>query len=275
MGLFLNTNVASLNANRNLFNITSSLNKSLERLSSGYKINSAADGAAELLISEGLRAQIRGSQAAMTNVQQGIDMLNTADSAMQQTYEHLQRMREIAVEAANGTVSDYTSYNNELAERSNAIDGIANNTIYNEQVLLDGSIAGGAGFNIQTGANAGEQVDIASAFADNTAATLGVSTTTLTSAADANTLIGEIDTAMANLDGNMATVGGFTNQLQDQMNFLSVAVENLSASEASIRNTDIAQETANLARLQILQQAAAAALSQANQMPSIALQLLG
>ncbi|MGE0199884.1 MAG: flagellin [Candidatus Melainabacteria bacterium] len=271
MGIFLNTNVSSLNAQRSLGNVTMNLNKSIERLSSGYKINKASDGSASLLTSENLRAQIRGSQVAIGNAQQGIGMLNTADGALQSMYSHLQRIREIAVEASNGTVSDYTAANAEISQRMSAITAISDNTNYDNQQLLDGSVAA---MTLQIGANSGETLAIATAFADRDATALGLSTSTLASAANATTLMGEVDTAMNNVATALATVGGFTGQLENVVDNLSITVENLTASESTIRNTDIAAETSTLARLQILQQAAASALASANQMPSVAMRLL-
>ena len=271
MALFLNTNVASLGAQRNLWNNTSSLNKSLERLSSGLRINRAGDGAGTLLASENMRSQIRGLQAANRNVQQGISMLNTADGALQSIYDDLQRMREVAVEASNGTITDWTPFTNEVNGLITAIDQTATGTTFNGNVLLDGSVAA---MEIQYGADNGQSLDIAAAFADAQAATLGVNPLDVSSQANAQAAIATVDGALATLAGIIADVGGFQNSLENQMNSNMVAIENYSSAEASLRNTDVAAESANLVKAQILQQASALALAQANQAPAIALTLL-
>lgn len=275
MGLFLNTNISSLNAQRNLTNITANLNSSLERLSSGFKINKASDGPADLVLSEDLRAQIRGTTVAMTNTQLGLSMLNTADGGLQQVSGVLQRMREIAVAAANGTNSDFTAFNDEYQELRTALDNISTSTQYDGRVLLDGSLAGAA-FNLQIGPNAGDTLNIAAAFGDaGISGTLGTSLPpTIANTTTASTLITQVDNSITALGSLVAAVGGVQNQLNNQLDLLSISRENLTAAEAQVRNTDIAQESSNLARQQVLQQAAAAALAQANQLPSLALRLL-
>jgi flagellin len=186
----------------------------------------------------------------------------------------LQRIREIAVAASNGTTStdQFTAYKADLDGEIAAINNISANTKYGDQVLLDGSLSGAA-FNIQIGANSGDSLDIKTAFADVSNTGLSVATA-LTSTTDAGTLLTSVDTALSTVAGKLATVGGFENTLQDQMNYLSVANENTSSAEAAIRNTDVASETANVARLQILQQAGAYALSQANSSQMLAARLL-
>lgn len=263
----LNTQ-STINALRHLGTSTSLLNKSLERLSSGYKINRAADGAAGLLISENLRSQIRGFDVATTNAQQGLSMLQTADGAVQQISEHLQKIREIAVAAGNATTStaQFATYQADVVSEIAAITNITSATKYDSHVLLDGSISGGASFNLQIGANSGDTLDIKAAFADFTvaAAGIGVISSTLASTANANTILGQVDTALGTLSSRLSTIGQFENSVMDQMNYLSIAKENTSAAESSIRNTDVASETSNVARLQILQQAGSFALSAAN-----------
>jgi flagellin len=278
MSMFINSNASSLNALRNFNKTNFDLNKSMERLASGYKVNKASDGAASLIISETLRGQIRGYAAATTNVQQGIGVLGTADSAMQEISEHLQTIREIAVQAGNtsNTPAMFTAFNNQITQEVAAITQISGGTKYNTSVLLDGSLAAGAAsYSIQMGPNGTDTLDIKSAFTTNTYAALaGAAPTTLVTAGNATTLLTQVDTAIAALNGHLATVGGFEDQLDNQMNYLSIASENVTASEASIRNTDIAYETANLARLQILQQAGAFALATANSNASVVLRLL-
>ncbi|MBX2861318.1 MAG: hypothetical protein KTR14_08785 [Vampirovibrio sp.] len=276
MGLFLNSNAASINAQRNLFNVSNDLNKSLERLSSGFKINKASDGAANLVLSEDLRGQIRGTDAAISNVQQGVSILNTADGGLQQISGLLQRARELAVSASNGTVTDFTAFNDEYQEIRTAIDAVSTNTQFNGNVLLDGSLSGAA-FNIQTGPDSGDTINIAAAFADggiSGAVGTALATAAITNTTTASALIGNVDSAITALGTLISDVGGFGTQLANQLDGLTITKENLVSAEASIRNTDIAQETSNLTRLQVTQQAAASALSQANQLPSIALRLL-
>ncbi len=273
MSIYLNANISALNSVNNLNMATRKLNKSLERLSSGYKINRASDGPSSLLVSENLRSQIRGTDVAMSNVQQGLSMVQSADGAMQQITEHLQHMREIALAASNGTVTadQMAAYAADYAASRNTIDNIAANVKYGTTALLDGSTGT---INIQIGANSGDTFDVSGAFTTCTAAALGAATAALATAADAATLLGQVDAALAAVSTKLATVGTFENSLSDQLTYLGVAKENYTSAEANIRNTDVATETANVTRLQILQQAAAYSLSQANAMPSLALRLL-
>ena len=274
MGLYLQTNTTSLFAQNALGTISNNLSKSLERLSTGYRINNASDDAGGLLAAENYDSQIRGLQAATRNVQQGQSMVNTADGAMQSIYNDLQQMRELAVEAANGTVTNYAPYNAQLNDLMSNIDQVATGTVFNGKVLLDGSV--GANFNLQVGANgtAADTINIASAFSNNKSAGLGLAAAAINSQATAQTFITSIDTASATLSSNVAKVGEFEDQLNNQLNTLSVSIQNYSSAEASIRDTDVASEASNVVKLQVAQQASAAALAQANLMPSIANQLL-
>ncbi|WP_303672703.1 flagellin N-terminal helical domain-containing protein [Vampirovibrio chlorellavorus] len=278
MAITLNSNALELNIARYMNLTNNRLNKSLERLSSGYKLNRAADGAAQMMLAETMKTQIRGYDAATTNLQQGLSMVETADSALQQINEHLQNIREIAVAAANGTNSSaqYTAYQASLTAELAAINSIASGSTYGDFNLLDGSISGGSAFNIQAGPNSGDTIDIKTAFSNNTtgASGLNITQTTLSTTANATTLLGQVDTAINTLTSNLATIGGFQNRLSDRMDYLSIAKTNVSASLSSIRDTDVAAESSNLARLQILQQAGAYALARVNTFPNIALSLL-
>ncbi len=278
MTITLNSNALELNIARYINLTNNRLNKSLERLSSGYKLNRAADGAAQMMLAETMNTQIRGYDAATTNLQQGLSMVETADSALQQINEHLQNIREIAVAAANGTNSSaqYTAYQASLTAELAAINSIASGSTYGDFNLLDGSISGGSAFNIQAGPNSSDTIDIKSAFTNNTSggSGLNITQTTLTTAANATTLLGQVDTAINTVTSNLATIGGFQNRLSDRMDYLSIAKTNVSASLSSIRDTDVAAESSNLARLQILQQAGAYALARVNTFPNIALSLL-
>lgn len=274
MALFLNSNATSVGAQRNFNNVTSQLNKTIGRLSSGLKINSGADGGASLGQADAFSARVRGFGVAETNIQQGQAVLNIADSALQTIRDDLQRMREVALEAANGTVTDYTNYNAEVADIVANIDAVATGTTFGTNVLLNGSVAA---FSIQAGAESGatNQVDLAAAFADSQAAALlGAAATTITDSATAMTLLGQVDTALTNVAGNLANIGQFQNQLSNRLEFAQISKENYVAAEGAIRNADVAAETSKLTQQQVLQQASALALSQANNAPNIALQLL-
>ncbi len=294
MPLVVNTNVSSLNAQRYLTQNTNNLSKSLEKLASGFRINRAADDAAGLQLSENLRAQIRGSKKALDNVQDGINVLNIADGALAQITENLQRMRELAVQAANDTYdsNQRTAMQDEAEQLAEDIDRIANATQFNGVNLLDGSRNGGAGnqFIIHLGPNdssTNDQLDLTFGGATGTTNPFGTATAAaLDSGIDsgaidfsdnsgATTALGNIDEALVVVNQRRGTIGALTNRLEGAANNLMTAVENLSASESRIRNVDVASESANMIRNQILQQASATVLSQANQSPSLALSLLG
>ncbi len=278
MPLVVNTNIASINAQRQLANNTNQLAKSLERLSSGFRINRSSDDAAGLQVSENLRAQIRGSKKALDNVQDGMNVLNIADGALGVITENLQRMRELAVQAANDTydANQRSAIQQEIDARISDINRISDAVQFNGVNLLDGTLAN---MTLQVGANATAGVDdlnIATAFTNADFATLsGGGATNVSTHANALTAIGTIDTAIQAVNTQRATIGSFVNQLESASENLMIGVENLSSSESRVRNVDVAAESAELVRNQILQQASAAMLSQANQAPSLALQLLG
>lgn len=284
MPMVINTNVSSINAQRNLNNNTNALSKSIERLSSGFRINKAGDDAAGLQISENLRAQIRGSRKAMDNVQDGINVLNIADGALGSITNNLQRMRELSVQAANDTY-DSTSrgaIETELDQLALEITRISDATEFNGVKLLDGSKNGANNFLLQIGAEnaaATNTLDLGSlgVFADSDATALGVNDASLvvTDNTNARTAINAIDTALSNIGTQRANIGAAMNRLETTSQNLAISVENLSASESRIRNVDVAAESAELVRNQVLQQASAAMLSQANQSTALALQLLG
>jgi flagellin len=279
MTITLNSNTAGINISRYLNATNNRLNKSLERLATGSRLNRAGDGAGQIMLAETMTSQIRGYDAGISNAQQGLSMLQTADSALQQVNEHLQNIRELAVQAANGTNSSaqYAAFEDSLTAELAAITSITSGTSFGDYTLLDGSVSGGSAFNIQVGPNTGDTIDIKTAFSNNTtgASGLNITQTTLASAANATTLLGQVDTALGVVAGNLASIGGYENRMINRMDFNSIAKTNVSASLSSIRDTDVAFESANLARLQILQQAGAYALAQANTFPGIALTLLG
>ncbi len=284
MPLTINTNVISLTAQRYLGTNSASLQKTMEKLSSGYRINHAGDDAAGLQLSENLRAQIRGSQKALANTQDGINVLNLADGALQTVTDNLQRARELAVQASNDTynTSQRSAMEVEMTQLLADIDRISSATKFDGVDLLSSSSP--ANFILQIGANnvAGvDTIDVASALGDSTATTLGVAswngtniTNPIDSGANARSFLTEVDAALTALNTKRGNLGAFVNRLEGAVNNLSMGVENLSASESRIRNVDVAAESANLTRNQILQQASTTILSQANQTPQLALQLL-
>jgi len=276
MTLNFSVSTTSLAIEGILNNTNSELQKSMKRLATGYRINSAADGAADLAISSTMDGQIRGYSVATTNVQQGLSILGIADNSLQNIMTHLQNIREIAIGANNtsNSSSDFANYQTQLQAEIASINNVATSTKFGSNVLLNGTLSGAA-FNIQVGPNSGDTMDLKTAFADNQANSgLSLTQNTLATTTDAGTLLTQTDAAMATLSSNLATVGGLENRLNDQLSYISTASTNVSAAQSSIRNTDVAQETANLARLQILQQAGAYALAQANLTPQTAYSLL-
>lgn len=276
MPLIINTNVGSLNAQRYLTGNTTLLQRSMEKLASGFRINRAGDDAAGLALSEKLRAQIRGSQKALDNTQDGINVMNIADGALQTITDNLQRMRELAVQASNDTYSttQRTAMQTEYDQLASGITQIASSVEFNGIKLLDGS---STLTSLQIGANTTANVDdydVSSLFVDCTAGTLGVDAETLDTHANALLALTAIDTALDTINSTRGNLGASSNRLESTASNLSVGIENTSASESRIRNVDVAQESANLSRNQILQQAASAMLVQANQAPQLALQLL-
>jgi flagellin len=266
MGLSINQNIAAINAHRNLSNTQNDLSKSLEKLSSGFRINRAADDAAGLAISEGLRSQIGGLKVAVRNAQDGISVVQTAEGALTEVHAILQRMRDLSVQASNTGSLDANAIANIQAEHDELvleIQRIADTTSFNGATLLDGTYTG----VFQVGANAGETITVAAV--DTTAATLGVDALTVGSAA-----IAVIDGAIGDVSDARANLGAVQNRFEHTVRNLTVAVENLSASESRIRDTDMAAEMVSFTRSQILSQAGTAMLAQANQIPQSVLQLL-
>ncbi len=276
MPLIINTNIGSMNAQRYLGNNTNALQKSMEKLASGYRINRAGDDAAGLALSESLRSQIRGSQKALDNTQDGINVMNIADGALQTITDNLQRMRELAVQASNDTynATQRTSMQTEYDQLASGVTQIASAAQFNGITLLDGNTGT---ITLQIGANTVANVDdfdVSSLFIDATSATLGVDASTLDTHANAQTAIAALDTAIDSVNTARGNLGASSNRLESNATNLSTNIENLSSSESRIRNVDVAMESANLSRNQILQQAASAMLAQANQSPQLALQLL-
>ncbi|MBX2860812.1 MAG: flagellin [Vampirovibrio sp.] len=285
MPLVINTNVSSLNAQRNLTTNTNKLGRSIERLSSGFRINRAADDAAGLQLSENLRTQIRGSKKALDNTQDGINLLNIADGVFATVTDSLQRMRELAVQAANDTYdgNQRAALQVEYAQLSTDITRMFAAVEFNNVSLFNGSLAT---FNLQVGPNntANDTINLVAEGIpfDQTlsAVNLGAAGTNLTgetigtNSTLAIQALGVIDTSITTINTTRGTIGAVVNRLEKAAENLSISIENLSASESRVRNVDVAAESAELVQNQILQQAAASVLSQANQFPSLALSLL-
>jgi flagellin len=266
----INQNITAMNAYRNLSATNSQQAKSLERLSSGFRINRAADDAAGLAISEKLRSQVKGLNQAVANAQNGVSLIQTAEGALNESHAILQRMRELAVQSANDTNNDddRVQIQKEVAQLTSELTRISDTTEFNGKALLDGSFNG----TFQIGANSGQTLNVAVGNTDATA--LGVNTVDVSTQGGASSALAALDTAIETISGTRADLGAVQNRLEHTVNNLSVASENLAASESRIRDTDMAKEMLSLTRAQILSQAGTAMLAQANQVPQTVLQLL-
>ena len=271
----INQNIAALNAYRNLSTSQGQMGKSLEKLSSGFRINRAADDAAGLTKSEGLRAEIRGTNQAVRNAQDGVSLVQTAEGALNEVHSILQRMRELAVGAANTATSDGTAEQAEITELIAELDAIGNKTFFSGQQVFDSANVTRT-FHVGAGAGANNQltVDLGALGAANLGATGNVSGVDVSSVGGADAAITTIDTAIGSVSTLRSELGAKQNRLEHTIANLSVASENLSASESRIRDTDMAAEMVSFTRSQILQQAGTAMLAQANQVPQSVLSLL-
>jgi flagellin len=275
MGLRINTNLASLYAHLNLQTNDDALNASLQRLSSGYRINRSADDAAGLAIATRMQAEIGGLDQAKQDAQDGISLLQTTEGALSQTQALLQRMRELAVEAANDTLSspDRTNISLELNALSSEIDRIASSTDFNAKKLLDGSLAT-TGLTFQLGAYDGLNLNVTIPTATAAALTVNAGNLNISSSGAASTTIANIDSAITQISTQRASLGAAVNRIQSTYASLGVQGENLNASRSRIVDLDMASEVVELSRHQILEQSSTAMLQQANQAPQAILQLL-
>ncbi|MET7420635.1 flagellin [Dactylosporangium sp. NPDC005555] len=284
MGLRINNNIAAQNSYRNLSVTDSQMSKSLEKLSSGFRINRAADDAAGLSISEGLRSQIGGLKVAVRNAQDGISVVQTAEGALTETHSILQRMRDLSVQAASTGSQDAdarTAAQTEFSQLNQELDRIATTTSFGGQKLLDPSASYTGTFQVGANTATADQITVSlgtAAFGSVTGVTgfdsTGLGTSALDLVTDASTAITAIDTAIKGVSTARATLGAYQNRFEHTINNLNVAVENLSASESRIRDTDMAQEMVSFTRSQILTQAGTSMLAQANQAPQNVLSLL-
>jgi flagellin len=274
MGLRVNTNIASLNAQRSLSVTTERLQASYRRLSTGLRISTAAEDAAGLAISERFRAQIRSTNQAVRNAQDAISLTQTGEGALNEVSNILIRMRELSIQANNGTVSgnDRDTINQEFRDLVNEIDRIAQSTTFNGVRLLDGS---GSTMTFQVGTGIQTGIDtIQLSTSDTLASTLGLASLDIGSSGVVTTAIDAVDNAINVVTRIRGQFGAVQNRMASTIANLQVQAENTSAAESRIRDVDVASETAELTRNQILQQAAIAILSQANTQPQTALQLL-
>ncbi|MBZ5736151.1 flagellin [Nocardioides sp. TRM66260-LWL] len=276
MGLRINTNTDAFNSYRNLSVTQGQMSKSLEKLSSGFRINRAADDAAGLAISEGLRSQVGGLKQAVRNAQDGISVVQTAEGALTEVHSILQRVRDLSVQAGNDSNSADARANikTEIDSLGDELTRIGDSTNFNGTKLLDGSATA---LTFQVGASdqaAESQVAVNLSGADVKAIGTAVKALDVSSAANSLTSLTSVDTQIKTVSTERAKLGAVQNRFEHTINSLNVAVENLSASESRIRDTDMAQEMMSFTRANILSQAGTAMLAQANSAPQSVLQLL-
>lgn len=276
MGLRINTNTSSLNAQRTLWGTKLNLDKSLERLSSGYRINRAGDDAAGLAISENLRAQTRGLKQAARNAQDGISLVQVAEGAMNEISSILIRLRELSVQAASDTIGpvERQFLNVEYDQLISEVDRIADGTEFNGTQLLSGV---GSILDFQVGTRNNPEIDRISfdaSKADANSASLGINLTSVADKASAQNALSAIDQAIVSISAMRADFGAIQNRLQSTIGNIQVSVENLAAANSRIRDVDVAEETSELTKNNILLQAGTSVLAQANQSANTALALL-
>ncbi|NAZ86318.1 flagellin N-terminal helical domain-containing protein [Kineococcus indalonis] len=271
MGLRVNNNIAAFNSYRNLQATDKTLNSSLEKLSSGLRINKAADDAAGLVISEGLRSQIGGLTVAARNAQDGVNVIQTADGALNTSTTILQRMRDLTVQAENATNSteSLTAIKGEMDELAKELTRISDNTSFNGVKLLDGSFAG----KFQVGDKNADSISV-TVSQDFDATGLAVSGLDVTTAGGRTAAETAIDAALKKVNSARASLGAQQNRFENVISSINVAVENLTASESAIRDTDMAKEMTKFSKSQILSQAGTSMLAQANSASQNVLSLL-
>ncbi|MGE7607627.1 flagellin [Peribacillus frigoritolerans] len=281
--MIINHNITALNTHRQLSSATNAQSKSMEKLSSGMRINNAGDDAAGLAISEKMRGQIRGLEQGSRNAQDGISMLQTAEGALNETHDILQRMRELAVQSSNDTnvEADRAAIDEEYQALATEITRISDDTEFNKQKLWNGTTTN---VEFQVGANVDQKISytfsnkdaatLMGAAADADAAAQATAIGDLTTKANSQTALGKLDTAIASVSTERATLGATQNRLEHTINNLNTSSENLTAAESRIRDVDMAKEMMNQTKNSILSQAAQAMLAQANSAPQGVLQLL-
>ena len=265
-------NLSAMNTNRQMSTVTSSLQKSTEKLSSGYKINRAGDDAAGLSISEKMRSQIRGLNKASSNAQDGISLIQVAEGALNETHSILQRMNELATQAANdtNTTTDRTAIQAEVDQLTSEIDRIRSTTQFNTMNLLDGDFTGK---NLQVGSLSGQNIKIS--IGNMNASALKVKSLSVASNAAAGSAMKKIQNAITSVSTQRSTLGALQNRLEHTINNLNTTSENTQSAESRIRDTDMASEMVEYSKNNILQQAGQSMLAQANQQNQGVLSLLG
>lgn len=277
MGLRIGTNIPSLNAQRNLGNVQEEMNKSLNRLSSGNQIVNAADDAAGLSISQNLHAQERGLAQALKNANNGVSLIQTAEGGMNEISNIIIRMRELGVQAASDTIGDTerSFVQREVDQLIQEVDRIAESTNFNGTKLLNGSTEGGVlQFQVGTFAEESNRIQFDTSKTDVRADNIGISGLDLTSRSSAADQLSRLDTALDRLNSQRAELGAAQNRLQSTISNLGISKENIASARSGIADTDVAQETAQLAKSNILQNASISVLAQANNTPTAALRLI-
>ena len=271
MGLRVNTNIASLTAQRHMTVVTRRLGENYSRLASGLRIATAADDAAGLAISERMRAQIRSYGVAARNAQDGISLVQTAEGALGEVSNILSRMRELAMQSANGTLDteDRETLDVEFQALTEEIDRIANTTEFNGIKLLDGTAGD---IPIQVGLDSGDTIDVTGG--DTQTSNLGLTSLDVDEVTDAQDALEYLDDAISSINTTRGNLGATQNRMTSALSSILNARENLSSAESRIRDVDVASETADLTRNNIMQQASVSVLQQANVQPQIALSLL-
>ena len=273
MGMVVRTNIMGINANRQLGMNNSQVSKSLEKLSSGYRINRAGDDASGLAISEKMKAQIKGLETASSNAQDGISLVQTAEGATTEIHNMLNRMVELTTKAANGiydSTTDRPAIKAELDALADEIDRITKSTNFNNTTLLNGTLS----TNLQIGTEASDKLavkvsDLSTSGLEIKKDALKVSTTD-----EANDTLKAVKKAINTVSTERANLGAIQNRLEYTINNLDTTAENMSAANSRIRDTDMAKEMMNYTKMNVLTQAAQAMLAQANQQPQAVLQLL-
>jgi len=273
MGMSIRTNVSALDAQKNLMGTENDLNSSLAKLSSGFRITKAADDAAGLAISVNLGAQIRSYNQSVRNANDAINVVQTADSSLNETQNILTRLRELASQSASSGVSNTERgyIQNEVDGLISEIDRIANATEFNGVALLNTSAALTFQIGIRNVA-ANDQIVVTTS--SSTVQNLNLSTLSLATLTGAEAALGLIDTAMQSISSTRATLGAQGNRMEKAINAATQAAVSLSSAESRIRDVDVAEETSNMSRSQVLLQAGVSVLAQANQLPQVALKLL-
>lgn len=273
MSITYGSSVNSIRSQHQLAMTQRSMARVMERLSTGKRINNASDDPSGLVIANGLRSKINGLNVAETNIQQGQSVLSTLESGLNSIMNLVQDFRELGVEASNGTVSDFTPYTNASSAIRDEITRISDALEFNGASLLDGSTTS---MDIQVGPDSGATSRITlgnGIFGDLDSAVLSLDN--ITNATTAGNAITDADAAIVTINNRLANVGGYQNRLDSATDLLQITRENYTAAESRIRDADIAAETAELTRLEVLAQAGAAMLAQANQLPAVGLSLLG